>query len=145
MHQAPFTTDDLLPPTHLSVLRAAAPVVDLDPDEVETVWRAASGAAHGKGWAALALQHVIPVGEYEHGQLRTVRFPDAGPMTKVLKVAERMTAHGVLRHADFCGADIRALLEGSRAWLAGVIPYRPNADPDVVARLKRPADEDPNT
>ena len=140
-----FAEADLRPPSHLSVLRAAAPVAGLDPDKVEAVWRAASGAAHGKTWASLALQHVVPLDEYEPGQFRTLRVPDSGPMTEVLKVAEHMTAHGVLRHADFCGVDIAAILERARVWLAGVIPYREDADPDVVARLKRRADEGPGS
>jgi hypothetical protein len=136
-----FDKTDLQPPSHLSVLRASAPVVGLDPDRVETVWRAASGAAHGKAWASLALQEVVPLDEYESGQFRTIRVPDADAMTEVLKVAEHMTTYGVLRHADFCGADITSLLESARVWLAGAVPYREDADPEVVARLKRRTDE----
>ena len=136
-----FAEADLRPPSHLSVLRAAALVADLDADEVEAVWRAASGAAHGRVWPALALQHVVPLDEHEPGQFRTLRVPDTGPMTEVLKVAEHMTAYGVLRHADFCGVDIAVMLEQARIWLADVIPYRADADPDLVARLKRRAHE----
>ena len=102
-----FAESDLRPPGHLSVLRAAAPVVGIDPDEVETVWRAASGAANGKAWAALALQHVVPLEEYEPGHFRTLRVPDPEPMARVLRIAEQITSYGVLRHADFCQTDIQ--------------------------------------
>jgi hypothetical protein len=62
-------------------------------------------------------------------------------MTEVLETAEKMTMHGVLRHADFCKADIPKLLNDARLWLASVIPVRENADPDLIARLTRESEE----
>lgn len=135
-----FDESDLRPPSHLTVLRAAAPVVGLDPDEVEEVWRAASGAAHGRNWASIALQHVVPLEEYEPGHLKTLRVPDPGPMTDVLRIAEKMTTYGVLRHADFRQADIGRMIEQSRLWLSSVIPFRDDADAATVALLKRPVE-----
>lgn len=136
-----FDESDLKPPSHLDVLRAAAPAVDLDPDEVESVWRAASGAAHGKAWAGTSLQHVIPISEYEPGQFRTLRVPDADAMAQVLQVAEKMLSYGVLRHADFCQADIKSMLGRARHWLGSVIPFRDDADPAIVSDLRRGPDE----
>lgn len=133
-----FTAEDLRPPNHYTVLRASAPVIEVEPDELEQIWRAASGAAHGKAWAANELQHVVTLDQYEPGQFRTFQIPDAGPMTRVLKVAEKMTLHGVLRHADFVQADIGALAEEARLWLSSVIPYREDADPGLVAFMRQP-------
>lgn len=132
-----FQERDLRPPTQYDVLRAAAPVLGVDPDLLESVWRAASGAAHGRVWPSLALQHVVPLSEYEPGQFETIRLPDADRMTEALQLAERIAMHGVLRHADFCGADIGTLLEEARLWLVSVIPLREDADPTVLDRLNR--------
>lgn len=140
---AAFSAAELQPPSHYTVLRSTAGLIDLPPDGLERIWRAASGSAHGKVWPSLALQHVVPLAEYEPGQFRTLRVPDAEGMTEVLEVAERMTMHGVLRHADYCNADIPALIEAARLWLASVVPFREDANPEVVAYLKREgSDED---
>lgn len=138
-----FTVDELRIPKLLDVLRAAAPVAELDADKVENVWRAASGAAHGKNWPALHLQRVVPVDEYEPGQFRTLQFPDPEAMTEVMEIASQLTNHGVIRHADFCGSDIGSLMDGARIRLANEITFRPDADPETVAHLKRPANETP--
>ena len=132
-----FAEADLRPPNHYTVLRAAAPVLGRNPDELERIWRAASGSAHGRVWPSLSLQHVVPLTEYEPGQFRTLRIPDTDGMTEVLEAAEQMLSYGVLRHADFCGADIPALIEDARLWLASVVPFREDADPEVVAHLRR--------
>jgi len=79
----------------------------------------------------------FPLREYEPGQYRTIRIPDTDGMTEVLEVAERMTSYGVLRHADFCGADMPVLIEEARLWLASVVPFREDADPEAIARLRR--------
>lgn len=134
---AAFAEDELRPPNQVEVLRAAAPVVDLEADHLVAIWRAASGAAHGRVWPSLALQHVIPLVEYEPGQFHTFRVPDAAKMTEALQVAELITTQGVLRHADFCGADIPRLLEEARLWLLSVVPLREDADPQVVSFLSR--------
>ncbi len=132
-----FGEQELQPPSHYAVLRATANLIDTEPDELERIWRAASGSAHGRVWPSLALQKVVPLTEYEPGQFRTLRIPDPEGMTEVLQVADKMMWRGVLRHADFCKADIPRLLEEARLWLASVIPYRKDADPVAVARLQR--------
>lgn len=65
-----FDEGDLVPPTHLRVLRHAALAIDVEPEKLERVWRAASGSAHGKFWPSVSLQHVVPLDEYEPGQFR---------------------------------------------------------------------------
>jgi hypothetical protein len=136
-----FAEQEIKPPSgYLSVIRDACAAIDRDPDVVERVWRASSGAAHGKHWPSLALQHVIPTVEYEPGQFRALRIPDAKGMTEALLVAYEMTQYGALQFADFCGADIAELTKDARIWLAGVIPLKDDADPETLRRLRR--DED---
>jgi hypothetical protein len=53
--------DELAVPSLLAVLRAASEVIGIAPDDFERVWRAASGAAHGKFWPSIALQHTTRV------------------------------------------------------------------------------------
>lgn len=130
-----FSIEELRAPGHLEVLRKAAPAADLDPDEVEYTWRAASGAAHGRVWPALVRQHVLPTQEYEEGHYRTLRIPDTAAMTEVLNAAETMMHHGVLRHADFCGADIELMLQDAARSLAEVVPLKDGVSPDDVRNL----------
>lgn len=129
------SADQLKVPSLLTVLREAAEVIGESSNDLERVWRAASGAAHGKFWPSVALQHVVPVDEHEPGQLRALSVPDAVGMTEVLRLAGRMTTWGVLRHADFCGFEIEPLVSEATQWLASVVPVHDDADPDVIARL----------
>lgn len=131
-----FAEQEVKPPSLLTVIQEASVATDQDAEEVERVWRASSGAAHGKNWPSLSLQHVIPTVEYEPGQFRAVRIPDTEAMTEALLVAYEMTSYGALRFADFCGADIETLMKDARIWLAGVIPLKDDADPEVIRRLR---------
>ena len=128
---------DLRPPGLLDVLRWAAEVIGVSPADVERVWRAASGATHGKYWPNLALQHVVPVEEYAPGQLRTVSVPDPAGMTEALELAVQMTGLGVARHVQFGGLELQPVLDEARRWLATVVPFRDDADPEVIAHLQR--------
>lgn len=121
-------------------MRGAAPVKEIDPEDLERVWRAASGAAHGKRWPSLALQSIVPLNVSDPGQHRTLAIPDADGMTEVLRFADRMVTYGVLRHADFCGADIPRLMREARRWLADAVPFAEDADPAVIAHLNREDD-----
>ncbi len=134
---AVFAEGEVRPTNHVEVLRAIAPVVEVEAGHLEATWRAASAAAHGRVWPSLALQHVIPLAEYEPGHFHTFGLPDASKMTEALQLAERITTLGVLRHADFCGADIPRLLEEARLWLLSVSPLREDADPEAVSFLSR--------
>lgn len=132
-----FSEEDLARPSHYTVLRAMAPVIGRHSDDVERIWRAASGSAHGRIWPSLALQHLVPIAEHEPGQVRAVTVPDPAGMTEVLEAANEVTMYGVLRHADYCNADIPALMDEARLWLVSVVPFRDDADPAVVTYLSR--------
>lgn len=114
------------PQGYLEVIRSAcaADGLTLEPDDVERVWRAASGVAHGKYWPTLELQEVIPVEEHEPGQLRSVQVPDVHGITEVLRVAHVVTQVGVLRFLDYSGVDIEASIASARDWVSDVIPLK---------------------
>lgn len=136
--------------TYLEVLRWAAKDIGYDPDEAETLWRASSGAAHGKRWPALALQHVIRGEEYEPGQHRTIRVPDPKAMTVVLQLAERLTSHAAIKFGQFSGLDQAAILARCHESMQDVLremPLKEGVERDEVmgelsiGRMRRELDE----
>lgn len=86
-----FADDQVwVPNGYLDVIRSAcaADGVTLEPDDAERIWRAASGAAHGKYWPTLELQQAIPV-EEALGEFRTVLIPDVDGISEVLRARTR--------------------------------------------------------
>ncbi len=137
-----FQAKDIQPPkSYLEVIQAActADELDLDAKTAERLWRAASGAAHGKYWPTIELQQTHVGKEYEPGHFRSVQLPDTLGMAEVLRAAEVMFTYGVLRFADYSGADIAALLREAKRWLLEQVTIREDASPDVLRRLR----EDP--
>lgn len=131
-----FESDELRPMDgYLTVLVAAARIIDKEPEDIERIWRAASGAAHGKYWPSLDLQSIVTGDEYEPGHFRTTRFPNTELMTEALRTASLMTRHAALQYMDFSGADIADLLVAGRKWLAGQITLSEDADPEIVRRM----------
>ena len=123
-----FAEDQLRPPNYLSVLRDTASVVGRDPDEVEVIWRASSGSAHGKRWPAHALQRVTPGDEYEPGQFRTLLMPDPRAMTRALDIADALLTYGVSRFLQLSGTDFAAAHQDAMQWLQSVVPMTAGAD-----------------
>ncbi len=143
-----FSEDQIAPPNgYLYVIQKATEAQELSVsrDDADRVWRAASGAAHGKYWPSIDLQDVIVGDEYEPGQFRSVKVPDAGKIAEALSIAQTVTQYGVLKFADYSGADIPALLEGARKWLGPQIPFKNDADPEIVARILGLSDDPAGT
>lgn len=133
-----FTADEIKPPPgYLWVLRHACDASDLDleADHVERLWRAASGSAHGMYWPTQELQKLVEVPS-DDGGIRQIRVADTQGIAEVLQAAYKMTQYGVLKYADFAGAEIPSLMTASRSWLARKITLRDDADPAVVQRLR---------
>jgi len=92
-------------PSYLKLVTAAAHEVrtklsdgDLgDPAQVERLWRASAGSAHGKMWPSLELRVSVEVGG------RPVSFPDADAMSAILVLANKVTQYGVFRFIDYAG------------------------------------------
>lgn len=120
------------PSTFLTVIRAAASASDLslEPEDAEYLWRAASGVAHGKYWPTQDLQRTT-YAENADGTLtnREILVPDTKVMVELVEAAYRMTQFGVLRYADFCGADLAALHRSALLAVSEALPLREGVDP----------------
>jgi len=92
-------------PSYLTLVTTAAAEVrtsladgDLaDPAQVERLWRASAGSAHGKVWPSLELRVSVELDG------RTFSFPDANAMSAILVLADRVTRYGVFRFIDYAG------------------------------------------
>lgn len=125
-----FQPDDIKPPNgYLDVIKSAcnANGLDLETAAAERLWRAASGAAHGKYWPTLELQHIQVGEEYEPGHHRTLQLPDASAMTEVLEAANTMSQYGVVLYAQYSGVDVAAVFGEAMAWVAERVPLKPGA------------------
>ena len=128
-----FTEDQIAAPTtFLTVIRTAASASDLslEPDDAEYLWRAASGVAHGKYWPTQDLQRTA-YAENADGTLtdREILVPDTKVMVELVEAAYRMTQFGVLRYANFCGADVATLYQTALLAVSGALPLREGVDP----------------
>ncbi len=128
------------PQGYLDVIRSACAAngLDIAPDYAERIWRAASGAAHGKYWPTVELQRVIPVVGDETGQHRSVLVPDVDGITEALHAAHEMTQIGVLRYLDYSGIDIQKSLASAQAWYSEVIPLKEGVDGEELRRRWSP-------
>jgi hypothetical protein len=132
-----FTPREIEPPnTYLNVIRSAceAQGLDLDADVAERLWRAASGAAHGKYWATLDLQSISVGEEYEPGHHRTVQVPDAGGISEVLQAASTMSQYGVVLYAQYSGVDVAAVFGAATSWIAGQVPLKDGTSREELMR-----------
>ena len=92
-------------PSYLTLVTAAAHEVrnhlsDGDfgnPEQVERLWRASAGSAHGKMWPSVELRVSVEVDG------RRYSFPDADAMSAILVLANRVTQYGVFRFIDYAG------------------------------------------
>jgi hypothetical protein len=133
-----FTEDEIPPPpSYLWVIQQACRPEDLQlmGEEVERLWRAASGAAHGMYWTNLELTQVEAGEEYEPGHFRAFTLPDANAMVEALRAAHTMTQYAALKYLDYAGADIGALFGPARTWLAENMTLRPEADEETRRKL----------
>jgi hypothetical protein len=111
-------------PKFLNLVRECASAVNLQPDEIEAIWRLASGAAHGKNWfQALSGQFVVDE-EYEPEYFRATHFPDPVGVTKVMDAASRMTVFGVLRFAACAGLDYKSAYDAAFSKLLAETPMK---------------------
>jgi len=133
-----FSPKDVAPPGGYEAtvkLACEEPGVGLDPTETSWIWRAASGSAHGMPWASRDLQ-VWVQNEQELTEPSPVRVPDTDRMAQALKAASTLTNYGCLRFGAFSGADLDTLTEDARLWLASVVPFKEDADQEVIAQLR---------
>lgn len=138
--QTHFEPDELTVPNgYLFIVRESASIVRADPDEIETIWRAASGSAHGRRWPAHVLQRVIPGEEYEPGQHRTIQIPDPDAITRVISAASTASMQGVLRYLHSAGVEIEPAREKAIQRVGALLPLKPGVDRQELLR-RRPGE-----
>jgi hypothetical protein len=134
------------PDGYLAVIRASCETNDLDlePDGTERLWRAASGAAHGKYWPRIDLQRTAVQETPDRSGTRSkILVRDTSAMVSLVNAAYRMTQYAVLRYANCCGANLVELHQRAMADIARALPLRDGIDPawkeqfaaDLSARL----------
>ena len=91
-------------PSYLTLVTSAADevrektTVDIAaPADVERLWRASAGSAHGKMWPSLELRVSVDVAG------RQYTFPDADAISAMLVLADQVTQYGVFRYVEFAG------------------------------------------
>lgn len=134
-------------PSYLTLVTAAAEevrgktTVDIaGRAEVERLWRASAGSAHGKMWPSVELRISVDVAGRRHS------FPDADAMSAMLVLADQVTQYGVFRYIDRAGHEptlSERLRDAAQRWYQ-LIPKVPGAP----ERLREPpsaptADEEP--
>lgn len=135
-----FDPEELaIPNGYLFVIREAAEIASLDPQEVEGIWRAASGSAHGRRWPSHVLQTVIPGAECEPGQHRTLQVPDPEAITRVIAAASDLSYQGVLRYLHGARIDIDAARERAVRRVGALLPLKPGVDREDLLR-RRPGE-----
>lgn len=67
------------------------------PAEVERLWRASAGSAHGKKWPSIELQIDVDSAG------RRVSIPDPAAITRILQLANSVMSFGVMRFVDRSG------------------------------------------
>lgn len=136
--QRVFDEEQVAPPRgYLHIIQEACKPSDLriNAEDTERLWRAMSGAAHGMYWTNLDLTQVEVGEEYEEGQYRTIAYPDPAAMVASLDTSLAMAQYGVLKYLHYAGADIAELQDTASRQLAQEVPFKPDADPDIVEKI----------
>lgn len=137
---AEFNEEQIRPPkSYLWILQQACQADDLtlEARQVEKLWRAASGAAHGMHWTNLELTDVVAADEKrEDGEFRAITVPDPKFMLEVLRASETMTTFAAVKYVLLLGEDPSPRIEEAGKWVANQITFKPGTDPAIVRRLK---------
>ncbi len=139
-----FADAQVSPPrSYLQIIQEASttPDLEMDPIEIERLWRAASGAAHGKFWPTVELQREVAVEEWHTRDPQPQMLPDTSVMGDLLEAAFRMSQYAALRYADYAGADIPALYTAALTWVSHELPLREGADRDELLRFAREGED----
>jgi len=111
-------------PKYSMMVRESARVIEMEPAQLEVLWRSASAAAHGKNW----FQHVgytTSVGdEHELGHFRAMLHPDPAGITRSVTAAAKLTMHGVLRFITSAGYEPASIYPAALAKLKAETPLK---------------------
>lgn len=134
---AVFTENQIRPPnSYLEVIRSACSAKDLPmtADDAERLWRAASGAAHGKQWPNVELRTTVARPATQTGANMVV-VPDPIGIRDVLDAGYKVTQYGVLRFADYSGADLHQLSLDATLWVSNRLPLRTDLPAGTFERV----------
>lgn len=135
-----FTDEQVAPPrSYLQVIQEACspPDLQMNPVAAERLWRAASGAAHGKFWPTVELQRETTVEDWNTRAPHSQMLPDTSVMGDLLDTAFRMTQYAALRYADYAGADISALYTAALTWVSQELPLREGVNREALLQFAR--------
>jgi hypothetical protein len=111
-------------PKYSALIRECAPAINMEPPQLEALWRGASAAAHGKNW----FQHVgytVAVGEeYEPGYMRATLLPDPTGITRSVGAAASLAQYGVMRFITHAGHHPDSLYPAALARLEAETPLK---------------------
>lgn len=96
-----------------------------DADEIERLWRASAGSAHGKRWPAFTLQTVVKVlSVAPHTFVATTQIPDPAAITRILQLADAIVSYGVIQFANFAGykPQLAEMMAAAKERLVAVVP-----------------------
>lgn len=111
-------------PKYSTMVRECAPAIDMQPNELETIWRGASAAAHGKNWFHHVGYHSQLGEEYEPGYFRMTLRPNPAEITRAAGAAVAMLTREVDKFADRCGYDRVRLRQEAFAELRNRTPMK---------------------
>lgn len=111
----------VVPPNgYLEVIRAACAATDLtlDADTAERLWRAASGAAHGKHWPNIELRTTVTARNGDSEPTEIAGVPDPAGITEVLRAGYDMTQYAALKFVLWSGFELVPLWSDALEWVA---------------------------
>lgn len=118
-----FLEADVGPPRgYLDVIRFACKTLGKDASEVESLWRAASAAAHGKLWLIEEMMTASEMSGFEG-----ILVPDFDAILNTVSVAVDMVQFSVLTFSEWSGADTAELQREAFSWLYANIPLKEGA------------------
>lgn len=111
-------------PKYSMMVREAAGAIQMDPAQLEVLWRSASAAAHGKNWFRHVAYTTTVGDEYEPGYFRAMLRPDPVEITRSVTAAAKLTLRGVVHFLARSGHDPIPITEAALKKLQAETPRR---------------------
>lgn len=118
----------------VALLRSGAAYEQVDPSNVEAMWRIRSAAAHGKAWAVRELQVFTDEREWRPGQFHLTGYPDPAKLTRMLSDTVDFLNLAVIRYLIRMGTDVHRELRGA---VLAAAEATPSTDGGVLVRAMR--------
>lgn len=113
-------------PKYSALVRECATAINMQPDDLEVLWRGASAAAHGKNWFQYVGYNTEVGDEYEPEYFRTALYSDSETITRSITSAANMTNYGALLFVTRSGHQPQPLYAAAFAKLLSDTPLKAN-------------------